>query len=227
MKKNSINVVIRVAMGLLLWFAVTMAFSKLVVPILPVNMPEVIKLVLAQMVVPYTVGLGLFYLVAGKMEVKELQSEQKITIGLIIKSLLIQQLCAMPVMAVINIITIKLGGELAGVAMAESILGPNWLFYAVLLLIFNPIFEEFLFRKLALDRLLVLGKREAIIISAILFALPHAISQGIAQMCGTFIIALVWANIRVKTGKLWPCILLHSFFNFFSGYLVLALTKFG
>jgi membrane protease YdiL (CAAX protease family) len=78
--------------------------------------------------------------------------------------------------------------------------------------------EEILFRKLFLDRLLVIGETGAIIISAILFGLPHAFSQGIPQMFGTFLIGLVWAYMRVKTGKLWPGIILHIMFNLYGCY---------
>ena len=34
----------------------------------------------------------------------------------------------------------------------------------------------------------------------------------------TFIIGLVWAYVRVKTGKLWPCFILHMMFNLYGCY---------
>lgn len=83
-----------------------------------------------------------------------------------------------------------------------------------LLLIFNPVAEEFLFRKLVLDRLLRFGAITAILVSSILFALPHAFSQGIPAVPYTFILGMVWAYMRVRTQTLWVPIALHSFSNF-------------
>lgn len=77
---------------------------------------------------------------------------------------------------------------------------------------------------MVLERLMILGEKNSIILTSVLFALPHAISQGIPQMLATFIVSLVWGYLRVKTGKIWPCMVLHSMFNLFCGYIVAALT---
>jgi membrane protease YdiL (CAAX protease family) len=106
----------------------------------------------------------------------------------------------------------------------EEIFGEHFVFYIVLLLIFNPIMEEVLFRKLALDKLLVLGEVPAIFISAAFFGLPHAYSQGVPQMFGTFVLGLVWAYVRIKTGKLWPCMVLHMLFNLYGAYFTLFMA---
>ena len=81
-----------------------------------------------------------------------------------------------------------------------------------------------LFRRLVLDRLSSLGFKGAVIVSAVLFALPHLYSQGIAQVPYTFAIGLVLAWITVKTGKLWPAVLLHSLSNIYGAYLPMGLT---
>jgi membrane protease YdiL (CAAX protease family) len=224
MKKNSVLVVVRIVLALVAWCVITIGFAGLVDPELSGKMPDVIRHILGKMIVPYTVGLGLFYLIAGKMEKKEPGEELKVTASLVLKGLIIQQGLAIPVATITNILIKSLGGELGG-TMEETLFGPDWAFFAVLLLFFNPVFEELLFRKLILDRLLVLGEVPAIIFSSVLFALPHFISQGTPQMFATFTIALVWGYIRVKTGRLWPCIVLHGCFNLFSGYIVQTLSK--
>ena len=104
---------------------------------------------------------------------------------------------------------------------ADELFGDQALFFLVLLLLFNPIFEELLFRKLTLDRLLVLGKKPAILISAVLFALPHVISVGVPQMFYTFVLGIVWGYVTVKTGKLWPAMVLHSLSNIYGSYIPL------
>ncbi|MDC7293404.1 CPBP family intramembrane metalloprotease [Butyrivibrio sp. DSM 10294] len=223
MKKNSIVVVLRVALGLMAWFLITMGFSKILGPRLSGKLPENMMLFMSAMFIPNTVGIEGFLLIAGKMEKESSSGEAPVTVALLLKSLIIQLGISIPVATVTNIIIRVLGGNV-GSDMSAALFGKNWIFYAILLLIFNPIFEELLYRKMVLERLLVLDKKEAIIISAVLFALPHAISQGIPQLFATFIAGLVWGYIRVKTGKLWPGMVLHALFNLFCGYVVSALA---
>ena len=222
MKKNSIAV-LRVTLGLAVWFLITMAFSRILVHKLPEGIPDIVILILSSMIVPYTLGLAGFLAVTGRMEKIMPKAEIPVTSALLLKSLIIQVGLSIPVIMVINIIIRMLGGNVDS-SMSADLFGKNWLFYAALLLVFNPIFEELLFRKMILERLLILGKKEAIIISAILFAIPHVISQGIPQMFGTFIVALVWGYIRIKTGKLWSCMILHGLFNLFCGYIITVLS---
>ncbi|WP_026516662.1 CPBP family intramembrane glutamic endopeptidase [Butyrivibrio sp. MC2021] len=222
MKKNSV-VVFRVALGVAVWFLITKGFALWLEPRIFAGLPDALRLIFKQMLVPYTLGLAGFYLAAGKMEKKEPEGGQNVTAWLLLKSLLIQMGLSLPIAAVINILIVVLGGTISN-PMAKEMFGANWIFYAVLLLLFNPVMEEILFRKLALDRLLVIGEKKAVLISSVLFALPHVISQGLPQMCATFVLALVWGNLRVKTGKLWPCIVLHGCFNLISGYIIQALT---
>ena len=222
MKKNRITV-LRVALGLAAWFFITMTFSKILAPRLPERIPNIVMLILGTMIVPYTVGLAGFFVVAGRMEKRCPQAEIPVTCALLLKSLIIQLGISIPIVAVINIVIRTLGGNI-GNELSTALLGDNWLFYAVLLLLFNPIFEELLFRKIALERLMILGEKNSIIITSVLFSLPHVISQGIPQMFATFIVSLVWGYLRVKTGKIWPCMLLHCVFNLFCGYIVSLLS---
>ena len=83
----------------------------------------------------------------------------------------------------------------------------------------QQIFEELLFRKFILGKLSCLGMKGAIICSAVLFALPHIYSQGLGQMFYTFALGLVWGYITIKTGKLWPAIVLHSLSNIYCAYI--------
>lgn len=223
MKKNKIIVILRIILGLAGWFIITIGFAGLVEPDLMGKIPDILRLILGRMIVPYTAGLGIFYMITFGMERKTPSGQQQVTVPFLLKGLIIQLGFAIPVSTITGILITALGGNV-GSSPAEALFGANRLFYAVLLLLFNPIFEELLFRKMVLERLLVLGEKEAVIFSAVLFAIPHVISQGIPQMFATFILALVWGYIRVKTGKLWPCIVLHGLFNLFSGYIVLALS---
>ena len=222
--KDKIIVVIRVAVALIIWFNLIKCYKYFIEPLYVDKVPEVVNLVITSMILPYTVGLGWVYLMLRDLKSGEIFSSIKPTPGLIAKSFLVQTGLSMPVVIVVNIICILVGASKGGMT-AEELFGKNWLFYLILLLVFNPIFEELLFRKLALDKLLVLGEVPAIIISSFLFALPHIISQGAPMFFGTFIIANVWAYVRIKTGRLWPVMVLHGLFNLYGSYLALFMTS--
>ena len=67
----------------------------------------------------------------------------------------------MPVIMILNIVLNILGFPPHGMS-PEDLFGKYFLFYVVLLLIFAPVLEEILFRKILLDRLLLIGEKEAI-----------------------------------------------------------------
>lgn len=217
MKKNSFAVVLRVALGLVVWFILYKGFAAFIEPLYADKIPEVLVCVIRCMIVPYTLGMGGCYLIIRGMDKAEMTGGMVMTLGLLFKAFIVQTGLSMPVIIIINIICTLAGITGHGIGVNE-ITGSHWLFYLILLLIFNPIFEELLFRKLALDRLMVLGEKTAIIVSAIFFALPHIYSAGVPQFFGTFIIALIYAYLRVKTGKLWPAVILHCLFNFYGCY---------
>ena len=77
-----------------------------------------------------------------------------------------------------------------------------------------PILEELLFRKLLCNKLLPLGEKQAIVISAVVFGFIHG---NIFQFAYSFLIGLVFGYIYVKTGKLIYTIIFHSAINLFSG----------
>lgn len=200
------------------WFAIQRSYSVFVDPLLEGTAPQLLRMALASMVVPYTIGLGAFYLIVRSME-KSAPSGDTMDIApsAIGRYFVIQSGLSFPVIVITNIATMMLGGQVTGLSSGE-ILG-NLPFYIFLLVIFNPLFEEFLFRKLILERLTVLGTRSAIICSAVLFALPHAFSLGLAQMLYTFVLGLVWGYVTVKSGQLLPAIVLHSLSNIYGTFI--------
>lgn len=224
MKKNSFAVVLRVALGLVVWFILYKGFAAFIEPLYADKIPEILVYVIRCMVVPYTLGMGGCYLIIRGMDKAEMTGEMVMTPGLLFKAFIVQTGLSMPVIIIINIICTLVGITGHGIGVNE-ITGSHWLFYLILLLIFNPIFEEILFRKLALDRLMVLGEKTAIIVSAIFFALPHIYSAGVPQFFGTFIIALIYAYLRVKTGRLWPAVILHCLFNFYGCYFAAVMQS--
>jgi membrane protease YdiL (CAAX protease family) len=72
--------------------------------------------------------------------------------------------------------------------------------------------EEFLFRGCVLSNLLPYGKKTAIILSALLFALMHG---NFAQFFYTFVAGIVLAVVYIETGSIWTSTFIHLFNNFY------------
>ncbi|MCD7768573.1 MAG: CPBP family intramembrane metalloprotease, partial [Oscillospiraceae bacterium] len=79
-----------------------------------------------------------------------------------------------------------------------------------------PIVEEFIYRRLIQDRLVVWGEGIAIVLSAVFFSLVH-MSAG--RLLDTFLCGLVLGYVHAKTGTMRWNILLHMAVNALSVFL--------
>jgi membrane protease YdiL (CAAX protease family) len=96
--------------------------------------------------------------------------------------------------------------------LMDMIGGLNPALSFLFIVVFTSFFEEFIFRKLLYDKLIVFGGKVFIIVSSLLFALFHVNHH---QLLYAFGIGLVFAGVMYYTKKVSYCILLHMFFNFF------------
>lgn len=93
--------------------------------------------------------------------------------------------------------------------LVDLVLDSNPLRYVVIV-VAAPIFEEFVFRKLIIDRTRKYGEKIAIFFSAFTFALFH---MNLYQFFYTFGIGLIFAYVYVRTGRLRYPIILHAIIN--------------
>ena len=93
------------------------------------------------------------------------------------------------------------------------------LFYTVLC---APVMEEFVFRKLIVDRAVRYGQGVAVVISGLMFGLFHGnLNQFVyAATIGAFL-----AYLYVRTGNLKITISLHMLFNFIGGFVPSMLLR--
>ena len=226
MNKNNIISVVRVSLALVCWYLVNKFGGGYIYSLLEGRVPDIVRMVVVSMVIPYTVALGAFLLVTLGMRRSPVEDNIsipfKMSFGNIVKYFIIQTGIAFPGMFVINIVLTVMGKETGGTTPEQLMAHP--LFYVVLLLIFNPIFEELLFRKFVLERISGLGFKWAVIVSAVLFAMPHLFSQGPAQVPYTFALGLVWAYVTVRSKKLWPAVVLHSLSNLYGAFIPMLVT---
>ncbi|MBQ9140691.1 MAG: CPBP family intramembrane metalloprotease [Lachnospiraceae bacterium] len=87
------------------------------------------------------------------------------------------------------------------------------LYSLFMLLIFNPIAEELVFRKTMADKLLQYGELFYMLVSSFCFAIVHGVSLGIPQILYTFILGMIWSFVMVKTGDIRLVIGLHALSN--------------
>lgn len=99
---------------------------------------------------------------------------------------------------------------------------------AILLVVLcAPVVEEYVFRKIIIDRSIRYGEKTAIVLSGVMFALFHGNLNQFVYALG---LGMFFGFIYVKTGKLVYTIVLHALVNFMGavpGLLLLKTDLFG
>lgn len=99
-------------------------------------------------------------------------------------------------------------------------LGLNLVTYALL----PGVIEELVFRGWVLGALQPFGERRALLLSALLFGLLHG---NLTQMPFALLLGLVFGFIALRTGRLWPCMIIHAANNGMSVLLDYASVHLG
>ena len=108
--------------------------------------------------------------------------------------------------------------------MLNDIIDYNGMWITVIFVcIVAPIGEEFVFRKLIIDRTHKYGGAVSIFLSALMFGLVHA---NFYQFYYAFLIGLVLGYVYYSTGKVWYTIALHAVINFV-GSVITAYISLG
>lgn len=96
------------------------------------------------------------------------------------------------------------------------------LFVFLYMVICAPFMEEYVFRKLIVDRTVKYGQGAAVVMSGLMFGLFHG---NVNQFVYAFVLGCFFAFLYVKTGKLKITIALHAIFNFFGGVVSTRLLE--
>lgn len=106
--------------------------------------------------------------------------------------------------------------------MMEMTNGTNLLVTFVCTVICAPIMEEYVFRKLLVDRTVRYGQGVAVVLSGLMFGLFHG---NLNQFAYAFTIGMFLAFIYVKTGQIKYTMGLHAIINFFGGVFIMKLME--
>ena len=107
--------------------------------------------------------------------------------------------------------SVNLIGELASAAGAT-------LETVVAFVILAPLFEELVFRKVLVDRVLPFGEWPAILFSGITFGLFHG---NLTQFFYAALLGMILAYVYIRTGRILYTIGIHACINFLGGVLPL------
>lgn len=113
------------------------------------------------------------------------------------------------------------GGEAADIVSSTMFNSDIWVVLTVVLI--APIAEEYVFRKILIDRLHIYGTRNAVIFSSICFGLFH---MNLYQLLYALATGVILGTVYVKTGKLRYSIIMHMIFNFFGTMIPVIITYF-
>ncbi len=113
-----------------------------------------------------------------------------------------------------NFITVLIGlikGSGVGNVLVDAVFGTNpWVVFFLMVLC-APVFEEFIFRKLLIDRAVAYGEGVAVVLSGVMFGLFHG---NLNQFAYAFLLGIFFGFIYVKTGKIRYTVILHMVINF-------------
>ncbi len=119
----------------------------------------------------------------------------------------------------------NLMGQLTGVEFYNQLNDtaqlPIW-FIAILTGILAPVFEELIFRKLLLDRMIVHGEVCAIVVNGVLFGLFHG---NFYQFFYAASLGMLLSYLYIRTGRVAYCMLLHVAVNFMGGIIPAILLQ--
>ncbi len=122
---------------------------------------------------------------------------------------------------IVGLLERLLGYEIADSTtdMVEST--PAWLLILLVVLL-APLVEEFIFRKLFIDRLAGYGDKAAILFTSALFGIAHG---NFYQFIYTFLLGLILGYLYTRTGKMRWSFLLHAITNFLGSVVALPILR--
>ena len=92
----------------------------------------------------------------------------------------------------------------------------------LIVVLIAPVVEEFLFRKLLIDRVVKYGEGIAVLLSGLMFGLFHG---NLNQFFYAFIIGSMFAFLYVKTGNIWYTVIMHMIINFFGSVVAVFVLR--
>ena len=178
----------------------------------------------SQIVPMYLVGFLAFYLMLRGMPKK---SPEKIKLGgenwvmFFAVSFLLMYVGSLIANFLMKAMEILRGAEIPNI-VSDYISNSSPVVNFILVVLCAPIFEELMFRKLLIDRMLPYSPCYAVLTSGLIFGLIHG---NFYQFFYAFFLGTLFAFVYVKTGKLRYTIGMHMILNFTGSIIVDAISE--
>lgn len=211
MKKE--KVLEKIGLGIAFMFGIYWIYSVFIQEKL--NVQPMFKTIIG-LISLYGIGLFIFMKIIKKLPNTKMKQGKVSGKSIILCFLL--QCTALIIMSLITNLFANISGK--EITTELNTLTPYMIF---MLLIFNPIIEEFVFRKLFADKLLQYGELFYMLVSSFCFSIVHGVSLGIPQIIYTFILGMIWSYLVVKTGNIKLSVILHSLSNLFGSIIIQTL----
>lgn len=215
----------RYILGTLAIYAVNLIGSLIVSKTAPELFDNVNILLIYSMMITYIVGMPLIYLMVRKMPVVE-PEKHKMSAGQFVLSAIMcfsLMYCSNLVGTIITtVIGLIKGSPVETNAASQMAMDANMGLTFFFMVLCAPIVEEFVFRKLIVDRTLKYGQGVAIVTSGLMFGLFHG---NLSQFVYAFALGMFFAFIYIRTGKLKVTIGLHMIVNFMGGIVSVLVLK--
>ncbi|MEG2634480.1 MAG: type II CAAX endopeptidase family protein [Oscillospiraceae bacterium] len=213
MEKRTFNIL---GFGLLATALATAAGQSMLSIILTLINPELLTKPwanLAMIPMLYLFGLPSFFIFTKNLPVSPPLEHEPVTFKNTSTLYFICMSCTYIFGFVGNIVTILINlinGKAASNPVADLVSGANPFLILLIVGLLSPIVEEYLFRKLLLDRLRPFGDKVAIIYSGLMFGLFH---MNLSQFFYAAVLGMLLAYITLKTGNIKQSAILHIAIN--------------
>ena len=224
MKKSFSGLGWRFLIGTLIIYAVQMAVGAIVGVVKPEWLQNTtINLILAVMPL-YLIGMPILIALVKRMP-GEAPAKKSIKPGQFAVALIMcyaLMYCGNLVGTLITTIVGALKGSAVDNALMTYATESNMLVTFLYMVICAPILEEYIFRKLIVDRTVRYGQGVAIVLSGLMFGLFHG---NLNQFAYAMLLGMFLAFMYVKTGNLKITIGLHMCINFMGAVVSVLLLK--
>ncbi len=210
--------------GTLITFAIQFVVFKILHNVVPQMMKNHDFVMLASSLAMYLLAMPMLAFMIQRMP-REVLPKHKMSVGKWITAFFMCYTLVY-VTNLVGIFTTGILGLLKGEAVRNPIqdiaagLSPLNTFF--LMVVCAPIVEEYMFRKLLIDRTARYGEKTAMLLSGLMFALFHG---NLNQFVYAFALGVFFGFIYVKTGKLIYTIALHAAVNFMGSIPLILLLN--
>lgn len=224
-RKQFSKIGFRYFVGMIIFVGIQMGFLSVATWINPSVAEDSTARFLWMMIPMFVIGAPILYFMVSRIKVDEPVEKKKMTIGQWFAAFVMSY----GIFMVSNYVGLGITGLIGlikpeGVdnVIADVMGGLNPVGNFIVVVIGAPIVEEFIFRKLLIDRIAKYGEGLTILLSGFMFGLYHG---NLNQFVYAFTLGIFLAFIYLKTRNVLHVISLHAVINFVGGFLATFLLE--